>query len=58
MFKYVLSILICKKIGFKSIEMQLLDKAINMIKKDIDVSVILDKLHDIDKLKKLLLTEE
>lgn len=58
MVRYVLSVLLCRKMGLKSVEMQLLDTAISMIKKDIDVSVILDKLHDIDKLKKLLLTEE
>ncbi len=29
-----------------------------MIKNDTDITTIISKLHDIDKLKKLLLTEE
>jgi hypothetical protein len=29
-----------------------------MIRNDTDIAKIIDKLHDIDKLKKLLLTEE
>lgn len=39
-------------------KVNLIDRAVLMIKKDTDITSILYKLHDIDKLKKLLLSKD
>jgi hypothetical protein len=37
--------------------LQLIDRAVEMIQTDVDILVIMDRMHEIDKLKKLLLTD-
>jgi hypothetical protein len=56
---YLLTRLMCRTIFFKSSEkLQLLDTAIKMLKRDTDIVNILEKLQDIDKLKKLFLSKD
>ena len=57
MFKYILHKVFCSRVYSRLVEVKLIDKAINMIKADTDITTILDKLQEIDKLKKLFLTE-
>ncbi len=58
MLSYLFSFFFCKSLGYKKIEQNLLSKAIKMIKNDTDIATVISKLHDIDKLKSLLLSED
>jgi hypothetical protein len=56
---YLVTRLMCRKFLLKQNEkLQLLDRAVHMLKKDTDIISILEKLQDIDKLKKLVLTRD
>jgi hypothetical protein len=43
---------------YKNKESELFEKAKNMIKVDMDIHLILDKIKEVDKLKKVIFTED
>ena len=46
----------CRKTCSNLIEVRLIDKAVRTIYKDMDITVIMDRLKEVDKLKQIILT--
>ena len=55
---YMITRLLCRKICYRDERIVLLDRAIKMLKQDTDIVSVLEKLQDIDKLKKLILNTD
>ncbi|KAL4429874.1 hypothetical protein ABPG74_022897 [Tetrahymena malaccensis] len=56
-YKYFVNIITCGKI-FNTEDVKLLKKANSLVRKDLDIFNVLDKIKEVEKLKKLLLTQE
>lgn len=54
--KYLIARVFCRKIFFKNdIDIKRIDKAVSLIKSDLNVETLIDRMQEIDKLKKILL---
>ena len=56
-FKYSMARLFCKKIFFSDVEIKLMDRAVKAIDRDLDITNILDRMKEIEKLKHMLLSD-
>lgn len=57
MVKYLLARMLCRKFFYSSTSVQLIDQAVKMVKNDLDILVIMDKIQEIDKLKRVVLSD-
>ncbi|EAR83850.2 transmembrane protein, putative (macronuclear) [Tetrahymena thermophila SB210] len=56
-YKYFVNVITCGKL-FNNEEVKLIKKANQLVRKDLDIFNVLDKIKEVEKLKKLLLTQE